>query len=86
MKTTGPCGATCEVWLKSSVILKRKLGLIVFNSCIMCMLQKIFKFNLAVNFLYFLSNWVNLDQIFDALEMNNLAFMRVLKNFSEIFL
>ena len=61
-------------------------------------------FNLAVNFLYFLSNWVNLLgifsgirklrafernpcfwQIFDASEMNNLTFMRVLKNFSENF-
>ena len=27
-----------------------------------------------------------LEQIFDALEMNNLTFMRVLKNFSEFFL
>ena len=62
-----------------------------------------FKFNLVVNFLYFLSNWVNLlriftsceklrafksmllEQIFDALEMNNSTFMRVLKSFSEIF-
>ena len=26
-----------------------------------------------------------LEQIFDAMEMNNLTFMRVLKNFSEIF-
>ena len=26
-----------------------------------------------------------LEQIFDALEMNNSTFMRVLKNFSEIF-
>ena len=60
-----------------------------------------FFFNFAVNFLYFLSNWVNLlgifsgirklrafekksmllEQIFDALEMNNLTFMRLLKNF-----
>ena len=61
-------------------------------------------FNLAVYFLYFLSNWVNLlgifsgirklsiwmksmllEQIFDALEMNNLTFMRVLKNFLKFF-
>ena len=41
MKTIGPCGATCEVGLKSCVVLKRKLGLIVCNSCIICMLQKI---------------------------------------------
>ena len=27
-----------------------------------------------------------LEQIFDALDMNNSTFMRVLKNFSEIFL
>ena len=68
MKTIGPCGATCEVWLKSCVVLKRKLGLIVCNSCIMCMLRKIFEFNLAVNFLYFLSNWVNLLGIFTSFE------------------
>ena len=68
MKTIGPCGATCEVWLKSCVVLKRKLGLIVCNSCIICMLRKIFKFNLAVNFLYFLSKWVNLLCIFTRCE------------------
>ena len=68
MKTICPCGATCEVWLKSSVVLKRKLGLIVCNSCIMCMLWKFFKFNLVVNFLYFLSNWVNLLGIFTSCE------------------
>ena len=67
MKTIGPYSATCEVWLKSCVVLKRKLGLFVCNSCIMCMLHKIFEFNLAVNFLYFLSNWVNLLGIFSGI-------------------
>ena len=67
MKTIGPYGATCEVWLKCCVVLKRKLGLFVSNSCIMCMLQKIFEFNLAVNFLYFLSNWVNPLGIFSGI-------------------
>ena len=62
-----PYGATCEVWLKSCVVLKRKLGLFVCNSSIMCMLWKIFEFNLAVNFLYFLSNWVNLLGIFSGI-------------------
>ena len=57
-----------EVWLKSCVVLKRKLGLFVCNSCIMCMLRKIFKFNFALNFLYFLSNWVNLLGIFTSCE------------------
>ena len=33
--------ATCQVWLKSCVLLKRKLGLFVGNSCMICMLQKI---------------------------------------------
>ena len=68
MKTIGLYGATCEVWLKSCAVLKRKLGLFVCNSCIMCMLRKIFKFTLAVNFLCFLSNWVNLLGIFTSCE------------------
>ena len=49
------------------MVLKRKLFLFVCNPCIMCMLRKIFEFNLAVNFLYFLSNWVNMLGIFSGI-------------------
>ena len=38
MKTIGPHGATCVVRLKSSLFLKRKLGLFVGNSYTICML------------------------------------------------
>ena len=67
---------------------------------------EIFEFNLHVNFLDFLWNWVKLLGIFyylweaksiwkkskpwkqlsDVLEMNSLTLLRVLTNFSEIFL
>ena len=59
----------CYMWslIESYVVLKRKLGPFVCNPCIMCMLWKIFEFNLAVNFLYFLSNWVNLLGIFSGI-------------------
>ena len=41
MKTIGPYGATCQVWLKSCVFLQGKLGLFVGNSCMIYMLPKI---------------------------------------------
>ena len=66
IKTMGCCGLACVVWLKSCELSKRKSVLIVGNSSIMCLL--IFEFNLPVNFLYFLSNWVNLLGIFTTCE------------------
>ena len=60
----------CYMWSVIEILcgLEEKIGLIVCNSCIMCMLRKMFEFNLAVNFLYFLSNWVNLLGIFTSFE------------------
>ena len=68
IKTMGCCGLACVVWLKSYEFLKRKSVLIVGKSSIMCLLRKIFEFNLHVNFLYFLWNWVNLLGIFTTCE------------------
>ena len=39
LKTIGSYATTCVVWLESSVCLKRKLGVFVGNSCMICMLQ-----------------------------------------------
>ena len=64
IKTMGCCGLACVVWLKSCEFSKRKSVLIVGNSSMM----EIFEFNLPVNFLYFLSNWVNLLGIFTTCE------------------
>ena len=63
VKTIGKCGAACLLELKSCVVLMRKLALFFGNSCMICMLQKFLIFNLPVNFLYFLSNWINLLDI-----------------------
>ena len=68
IKTMGCCSLACVVWLKSCEFSKRKSVLIVGNSSMMCLLQKFFEFNLPVNFLYFLSNWVNLLGIFTTCE------------------
>ena len=68
IKTMGCCGLACVVWLKSCEFSKRKSVLIVGNSSMMCLLWEIFEFNPPVNFLYFLSNWVNLLGIFTTRE------------------
>ena len=68
MKTIGSCGPTCVVWLKSCVLLKRKLALFVGNACIMCRLWKFLEFSTPVIFPNFLSNWVNLLGIFASCE------------------
>ena len=61
--TIGRCGAACLLQLKSCVVLMRKLALFVGNLCMICMLWKFLVFNPPVNFLYFLSNWVNLSNL-----------------------
>ena len=68
IKTMGCCGLACVVWLKSCEFLKRKLVLIVGNSSMNVPVTEIFEFNLPVNFLDFLSNWVNLLGIFTTCE------------------
>ena len=68
IKTMGCCGLACVVWSKSCEFSKRKSVLIVGNSSMMCPVTEIFEFNLPVNFLYFLSNWVNLLGIFTTCE------------------
>ena len=75
-------------------VLKEKISLNCWQVQHDVPVTEFFEFNLHVNFLYFLWNWVNLFGIFstcetkqlsDVLETNSLTLMRALKFFSEIF-
>ena len=66
IKTMGCCGLACVVWLKSCEFSKRKSVLIDVQHDVP--VTEIFEFNLHVNFLYFLWNWVNLLGIFTTCE------------------
>ena len=57
LKAIGSYGVKCVVWLKSSV-LKEKTGLVCWQLLHNLHATDIFWFNLAVNFLHFLSNSV----------------------------
>ena len=58
INTMGCCGLACLVWLKSCEFLKRKSVLIVGNSCMMCLLQKLLNLTyLWTFFIYYETEW-----------------------------
>ena len=63
IKTIGCCGLACVVWLKSC-----EISLNCWQLQHDVPVTEIFEFNLHVNFLYFLWNWVNLLGIFTTCE------------------
>ena len=67
IKTMVCCGLACVVWLKSCEFSKRK-SVNCWQLQHDVPVMEIFEFNLHVNFLYFLWNWVNLLGIFTTCE------------------
>ena len=58
IKTMGCCGLACVVWLKSCEFLKRKSVLIVYNSSMMCLLQKILNLTyMWTFFIFYATEW-----------------------------